>query len=315
MSSMLTIALAVVLILSAFVIYTAQRDREIKARFPATGKMTPLPGGIIHWTAQGSGPNVVLVHGLAGNKHNFSDLEKSLSKHFTVYSLDRPGSGHSHRHFSTDPSFSSQANMIASWMEAENINSAIFVGHSMGGAISLNLAINWPEKVDALALICPLTAPLSIKPSRIVQWYLRSRSLRFAIAKSFSPIIQRKIGRKQVNAIFKPEPPSAEFAYRYGGALSMLSSAFLAASNDLSHAQRSLHEQIARYSEIICPVTVLFGEGDRILPYQPHTDMIKHSIPHAQIEVMENRGHMLPVTAVEACVNVIEAISTKVKKI
>ena len=308
-----TLSFIILVVLAGFYVYTYKLDRSILSAFPARGKFTSVPGGTIHWTVQGNGPAVVLVHGLAGNMHNFAALEKQLSERFRVYCLDRPGSGHSKRTYGTDPSFTSQAKMISAWMDAENLPSAIFVGHSMGGAISLNLAIHAPDKVDGLALICPLTAPLTIKPSRLTKVYLKSPALRLAVAKGFSPVIHSQIGRKQVNAIFKPETPSADFANRYGGALSMLSKAFNAASGDLSNAQQSLHEQIKRYPEIKCPVTVLFGQEDRILPCKVHTEMIKATIPHANITVMEKRGHMLPITAVEACADVIKTLATKLK--
>ncbi|MDM7859409.1 alpha/beta fold hydrolase [Alteromonas sp. ASW11-36] len=306
MTVLIILIATVVLALLGFVTCTALRDNAIRARFPAQGQFTQVSGGTIHWTVKGEGQAVVLVHGLAGNLHNFSDLEDALAKKYKVFCLDRPGSGHSKRFGKTDPSFTEQANMIAQWMAMEAIDRAIFVGHSMGGGISLNLAIHAPERVQGLALICPLTAPLDIQSTQFTSWYLRSKALRIAVSKGFSPLIQRRIGRRQVNAIFKPETPSADFAHRYGGALSMLSSAFLAASHDLSGAQQSLLEQIPRYREIKCPVSVLFGEGDRILPYRPHTEVIADAIPHARITVMPDRGHMLPVTAVDACVAMID---------
>ncbi len=306
MTVLMICLVVLIVVLLGFVTYTALRDKAIRTRSPARGYFTKVSGGTIHWTVKGDGPAVVLVHGLAGNLHNFSDLEAALATKYRVYCVDRPGSGHSKRAVKTAPNFSAQAAMIAEWMATENIDNAIFVGHSMGGGISLNLALNFPEKVQGLALICPLTATLDIKPTQFFTWYLRSKTLRIAFAKCFSPLIQRRIGRRQVNAIFKPEKPPSGFAHRYGGALSMLSSAFLAASHDLSGAQQSLREQIPCYSKIQCPINVLFGEGDRILPFRPHTEVIANAIPHAKITVMPQRGHMLPITAIEACVAIID---------
>ena len=147
MTVLISFLLVIVLALLGFVTYTALRDKAIRTRFPAQGHFTQVSGGIIHWTVKGEGQAVVLVHGLAGNLHNFSDLEEALAKKYRVYCLDRPGSGHSKRLGKTDPSFTEQANMIAQWMAIEGIDNAIFVGHSMGGGISLNLAIHAPERV------------------------------------------------------------------------------------------------------------------------------------------------------------------------
>ncbi|WP_100657336.1 alpha/beta fold hydrolase [Alteromonas flava] len=300
----------IVLTLSLFIgwLITKRFDKSLRATFPRSGKVTPVTGGSIHWTVSGHGTTVILVHGLAGNLHNFRSLEKALAEKYQVYCLDRPGSGHSGRKYRTDPSFTNQTRMIAEWMQKEGIEPAIFVGHSMGGAISLNLAINAPEKVKGLALICPLTAPLNIRPSRAAQFYFRSRLLRYIVAKVFSPLIHKKIGQRQVSVIFKPEKPPSNFAREHGGALAMLSDAFLAASGDLSNAQKSLREQVKQYKQIECPVSVLYGQDDRVLNCQEHTSMIEKTVPHAFTKVLPNKGHMLPITAVQECCDIIDEV-------
>lgn len=310
----LMILLAVgIMALGGFVVYTILRDKAIRSRYPAHGHFTKVTGGKIHWTVTGNGQPLVLVHGLAGNLHNFSDLVDKLAADYQVYCLDRPGSGYSTRSLNTDPSFNQQAKMIAEWMTLIGIESAVFVGHSMGGGISLNLAIHMPEKVQGLALICPLTAPLTFTSTPLIRWYLRSKSLRIVVSKCFSPVIQQRISRRQVSAIFKPETPNPDFDQRHGGALSMLSSAFLAAGDDLSGAQQSLQAQIPQYGAIKCPVSLLFGADDRILPYRAHTEIIAHALPHASITVMPERGHMLPITAVEACADAIDSLPALAK--
>ncbi|WP_100641408.1 alpha/beta fold hydrolase [Alteromonas facilis] len=301
--------LALILIVS--LLLTRLWDRSLKRSYPSSGEVTRVSGGSVHWTVSGEGPTVILVHGLAGNMHNFSAMEKRLAQHYKVYCLDRPGSGHSSRRLSTDASFDNQAKMLIEWMNKQHIDSALFVGHSMGGAISLNIAIQAPEKVKGLALIAPLTAPLNIKPSLFARWYFRSPKLRYVVARGFSPLINRKIGRKQVNIIFKPEPPTPDFGYRYGGALSMLSTAFLAASGDLASAQRSLKQQMKYYDKITCPVGVLYGDGDRVLSCSEHTSAIKQALPNADIRILENRGHMLPITTVDECIELIDDIQAK----
>ncbi|MEW9799251.1 alpha/beta fold hydrolase [Alteromonas sp. CYL-A6] len=293
---------------SGAVLITRYRDSALARAFPAQGQITAVPGGTIHWTVNGSGPAVVLVHGLAGNMHNFYALEKALTEHYTVYCLDRPGSGSAHRPLSTDPGFDNQARMLLAWMDSIQLDSALFVGHSMGGAISLNLAMQAPERVRGLALIAPLTAPLPLKPTALARWYFRSPTLRYAVAKAVSPLIQKKMGRKQVDIIFKPEPPVPDFGYRYGGALSMRSGAFLAASGDLAAAQKSLYQQIKHYHSITCPVGVLYGDGDKVLSCRHHVEQMKKSLPDAHYVVLKDRGHMLPITAVTECVELINEV-------
>lgn len=287
---------------------TRYQDKALMNRFPPVGHFTQVSGGNIHWTVSGSGPSLVLVHGLAGNIHNFRALETQLAKSFTVYCLDRPGSGHSHRAFATSPDFSNQAKMLLEWMDKEAISDAIFVGHSMGGAISLNLALQASSRVRGLALISPLVAPLNIKPSKSMKFVMRSRLLRLLIAKTLAFVFNKRHGRRQVNAIFKPEPVNAEFGTEFGGALALYSRAFLAASGDLSVAQMNLREQIKHYHEIKCPVSVLYGDGDRILSCEHQTTAMQQALKSVDIRVLPKRGHMLPITAVEECLEMIKTV-------
>lgn len=275
---------------------TRVKDNTLLDRFPPTGTVTPVAGGSIHWSKSGSGPAVVLIHGLAGNKHNFAALEKALALNYTVYSLDRPGSGHSRRNASTDASFSYQAAMILEWMDKIAIESAIVVGHSMGGAIALNLAIQQPSRAIALGLICPLTAPLKIKPTLITKLFFRSNWLRRLFSKILLPFVAKRLSARQLPTLFYPEPVNPDFARTYGGAFTLHSEAFLAATDDLAGAQRSLFQQIQRYPDIQCPVGVIYGKEDRILSAKLHTNTITQSIAHAQTLMLDGCGHMIPVT-------------------
>ena len=55
-------------------------DSNIESAFKPSGKLTPVEGGIIHWQKQGSGPSLVLIHGLLGNSNNFNELAKNSIK-------------------------------------------------------------------------------------------------------------------------------------------------------------------------------------------------------------------------------------------
>lgn len=102
---------------------------------------------------------VFLVHGLFGSMDNLSVLEKSLQQHFSVISIDLPDHGNSD--FSIEFSFDSYANKLLGLMAELNISKGYFVGHSLGGKVCMQLALNYAHKVQALVVadIAPVAYP------------------------------------------------------------------------------------------------------------------------------------------------------------
>lgn len=306
----------VLLFIGAGYVYTRYVDAQLHNTYPATGMFTDVSGGVIHWSRSVNGnadnkPPLILIHGLAGNMHNFGALEARLRASFTVYCLDRPGSGHARRLVGTDASFDEQSRMISEWMDKVQLPNAVVVGHSMGGGIALSLALNSPQRVAGLALIAPLAAPLDIRVSRFTKWALKRAWFRLFAAKVLMTAFRKRYSRQQVNAIFAPEPPRSNFASEFGGDLSMHSGAFFAASADLASAQRSLYSQYQHYHSIRCPVGVIYGDGDRVLAYRHHMGHIQKALPDAECRLLKGRGHMIPITAVDECASLIDAVADK----
>lgn len=110
-------------------------------------------GGIsIRYALKGRGPKLLLLHGFAEFLETWWRNIDSLSEYYTVYALDLPGHG-----LSEEPKVSYTVDFgtgfLVSFMEALGIEHASLIGHSVCGSVSLNLAINFPEKVDKLVLV------------------------------------------------------------------------------------------------------------------------------------------------------------------
>lgn len=300
--ALVIIVCLVIALFGATWLFTLRTDMKIRRSFPPKGKVTEVEGGTIHAQKSGEGPPVVLIHGLSGNLHNFSAMESQLASHYTVYSIDRPGSGHAVRYETTSADFTTQAAMIHEWLTKENITQPLVVGHSMGGAIALTLALHYPEAVRAIALLCPLTAPFSETSGPLKKLYIPRPFLRKLLSKTLATPYRLKTASKNVAQIFAPDAPPEDFALRYGGALSLESNAFYGAANDIASAQRSLYAQYERYRDITCPVGVLFARDDKILAPGRHTKAVTQAIPQALTRVIDNRGHMIPMTDPDSCV-------------
>jgi pimeloyl-ACP methyl ester carboxylesterase len=106
----------------------------------------------------GTGPDVLLLHGLGGTKASFFDTAADLARHgYRVHALDLPGFGSSSK---APAAYGARffARAVVGVMDALGIGRAHLVGNSMGGRVALEVGLEHPERVGALALLCPAVA-------------------------------------------------------------------------------------------------------------------------------------------------------------
>lgn len=297
-------------ILASPIVYTQLTDKRIRRSIKPPGKRMVLEGATLHWQEYGEGPALLLLHGLGGNGGHFTAMVDSLATQYKVYILDRPGSGHSERVDDTLAQFDKQANLIARWMEANEITKATLVGHSMGGAVALNMAIHHSEKVAALALLCPLVAPMKESSGPLSHLFIPQAWRRKLIAKTIATPMLIANAKRHLGAIFSPQQPPANFALKYGGVLAAHSDAFYAAAGDIVAAQKSLYKQAEHYADIKCPVGILYGEKDNVLSPGYHMQFLAKSLPDCTQDVLPGQGHMIPITAPQECVTFINKMTS-----
>lgn len=97
---------------------------------------------------------LLLIHGLGTNAKSWDKNISELSKEFRVIAVDLPGYGKSDKGF-YKYSMTWYATVLTEFLDVLKIPKASFVGHSMGGQISIHAALNYPNKVDKLVLIAP----------------------------------------------------------------------------------------------------------------------------------------------------------------
>lgn len=114
----------------------------------------------VHSTVTGDGPPVMLMHGLFGSGSNLGALARHLSEHYRVYSLDLPNHGKSAWLDGTGPA--ELGKVISRWMEKKGIAAAGMVGHSLGGKVAMEIALDSPWRVTSLVVAD--IAPVSYSP-------------------------------------------------------------------------------------------------------------------------------------------------------
>ncbi len=113
----------------------------------------------LHASRLGSGPPVLLLHGLFGSGANLGALARALQDRFTVFSLDLPNHGRSD--WLEEGSLDAMAGAVAGWMQHHGLQAAALVGHSLGGKVAMELALRRPALARALVVadIAPVPYP------------------------------------------------------------------------------------------------------------------------------------------------------------
>ena len=115
---------------------------------------TEVGGLRVRYADRGFGDSVVLLlHGFGGDLDNWMFNLDSLAEKHRLLALDLPGHGQSVK-TNVDPSLSGMATFVRKFLDGLSVSSVHVVGHSMGGAIAMQLASDSPETVKSLGLIC-----------------------------------------------------------------------------------------------------------------------------------------------------------------
>jgi len=114
----------------------------------------------LNFRKTGTGKPLVILHGLFGSADNWMSIAKGLEENFTLYLLDQRNHGDSPHSDIWD--YKAMSEDLKEFMEAEGLQKASFLGHSMGGKTVMKFALTYPEMVDKLVVadIAPRPYPV-----------------------------------------------------------------------------------------------------------------------------------------------------------
>ncbi len=123
------------------------------AEFPGTElRHLDIHGHRVGYRRAGSGPVIVLIHGMAGNSDTWREVMPTLAERFTVVAPDLLGHGASEKPRG-DYSLGAFANGVRDLLIALGHERATFVGQSLGGGVAMQIAYQFPERCERLALV------------------------------------------------------------------------------------------------------------------------------------------------------------------
>lgn len=287
------LVLATAFVVGYFVLATSRIAKEAERAVPASGKFLEFGRHRIHYVEQGRGRPILFIHGLGGQLHHFrGTLFSQLDGDFRLVALDRPGSGYSARPSDFAGSLSEQAELVLRFTEKLGLQKPLVVGHSLGGAVALTLALEHPEAVSGLVLLSPLTHLEDELRPEFRSLYVRSPLLRHLMAQTVWVPTSLKYAPQTLAFVFGPQQPTKDYGISGGGLAGLRPSHIYATSADLVAIERDLGGVEARYEEIMVPVGVLVGTGDRVIDYRLNGQSLAGRIGDLELDLVEGLGHM-----------------------
>ena len=235
----------------------------------------------------GSGPPLILVHGLMGYSFSWRFNVASLSSKRTVYAPDLLGTGYSARPSGLDCSCRACADRLFEFLDKEGIHSCDLVGTSHGGGVSVMMAATRPERIKKLVLVAPVN-PWS-KHGLWITKILATKYGRLSFEK-LTPAIEA-LSQVWVNRLYgdpKRITPGTVEGYR---APSSLPGTWTYGLDIIKHWHSDLRLLANDYSRIPHPTLLLWGDKD-VAVYSSSAEEVKKRIPHADLKIFPGVGHL-----------------------
>jgi pyruvate dehydrogenase E2 component (dihydrolipoamide acetyltransferase) len=238
---------------------------------------------------------LVFLHGLGGSQSTWANVLGGFAENYRIAAVDLPGHGASDKPDpeSTDYSLAGLASALGTVIEALDLAPAIVVGHSLGGATALQLALDRPKLVRGLVLVdsaglgreisSDLLDRIESEPSRE-----ESRLLLELFFQDGRFILERGVDEMYSSRL----APGADAAVKA-----------VAASAFTRQGQQTVF--IDRLGDLEVPVLLVWGELDRVIPAR-HAVAAAEELGAPWLEIFEGVGHVPQVENAPALISVLK---------
>lgn len=254
-------------------------------------KTVTLHGRETGYLGGGTGPVLLLIHGMAGTCENWRDVIEPLARHQTVVAPDLPGHGLS-TGGSGDYSLGNLASGLRDLLLVLGHERATVVGHSLGGGIAMQFSYQFPEMVERLVLVSSGGLGLEVSPV-LRAAALPGAELFIAATAATGQKIGGAIGRGLSWVGMKPAADVAEVARGYGSlAEPGHRKAFLATLRSVvGTAGQRVSATDRFYLAEAMPVLIVWGARDPIIPVS-HGEDAHRALPGSKLEIFDGVGHL-----------------------
>jgi pimeloyl-ACP methyl ester carboxylesterase len=264
-----------------------------------------LHGHSIAYVQKGSGPVLLLIHGMAGSLGTWRSVIDPLARDATVLAVDLPGHGASSPG-GGDYSLGSLAAGLRDVLTSLGHDRATLVGHSLGGGIAMQFSYQFPEMTERLVLVSSGGLGLEVSP------VLRAASLPGAnLFLSVTAEATRRasgIAGRVLRAAHSPANPGLDELVRSYASLADgdRRSAFLATvRSEVGHNGQTVAAGDRLYLAQDLPVLLIWGAEDPIIPVE-HARAAHEILPDSTLAVFDGVRHFPQVEAPERFVAALE---------
>jgi pimeloyl-ACP methyl ester carboxylesterase len=266
-----------------------------------------MHGHDVAYRVAGSGPPLLLVHGMAGSASTWRHVMPALARDHTVLAPDLPGHGRSAKG-PGDYSLGSLASSLRDLLVALGHDRVTIVGQSLGGGVAMQFAYQYPERCDRLVLVSSGGLGHEV--------HLLLRALSFPGAEYLlalgcaSPL--RDAGNKVgelLGRVGLGVQPRVEEMWRAYASLTdgETRQAFVRTLRSVVDAGGQCVSATDRlYLTSVMPTLIVWGDADRIIPVA-HAYAAHEAMPGSRLEVFEGAGHFPHCEAPERFVEVMRA--------
>ena len=249
-----------------------------------------VDGATVHFQEFGdpANPTLLLIHGFTASAYVWKTVAPALAAEgFHAIAVDLIGFGYSDKPSWFDYKITSQARMISRFMNRLGIGRAMVIGSSYGGAVSLTLALDYPERVEKLILVDAVindeaTNHPIMKLAKIpglgevlTPFLLDSKAfMKIRMQGSLAPANHHLITKDRIESIIRPlQAKDGHNAVLQSGR-----------NWDAARIEEDAHL-------IQQPTLIIWGEEDTVIPIH-NGEMLYNSILNSRLVVLKNCGHV-----------------------
>jgi esterase len=225
----------------------------------------------------GKGRDVILLHGLFGRGSNLRGIARALEPHFRVHCLDLPDHGRSP--WLTSASLDAYAEEVAAWMISNRIDEGDVIGHSLGGKVAMQLALNHAARVRRLVVVDIAPVRYPAEHMRILAVLARVRACGCKSRAAAEALMVDVIPEPEVRAYLLMSLTGGAEGYQWRFNLTGLTAGY-----EQLRAAPGGQQQCQR------PALFLRG-GDSGYITANHLNAISRRFPHSSISTVPDAGH------------------------
>ena len=258
---------------------------------PMESRTARLHGHPMTFVEAGSGPVLLLVHGMGGGYENWREVIEPLARRYTVVAPDLPGHGAS-APGNGDYSIGALAVGLRDLLLALGYERATLVGHSLGGGIAMSLAYQFPELAERLVLVS--SGGLGPEVSLVLRAAaLPGSELWIAATARTATWAGAAVGRGLAAVGLRPTIDVAEVARGYASLVDpSRRAAFLATLRSVINVGgQRIDARDRLYLAAGRPVLIVWGARDPVIPVS-HGERAHDAIAGSRLEIFDGVGHI-----------------------